>query len=110
MAFGFVERHCRFSEGRHNMTKAHFQIFVAGHSPRSDRAIANLRRLCTEKLKGDYELEIIDVIQRPDLAEAEKILASPTLIKLLPLPRRRLVGDLSNVELVCEVLELTAPT
>ena len=88
------------------MEKIHFQLYVAGNTPRADRAVANLRRLCAAKFEGQCEIEIIDVLQRPDLAEQEKIIATPTLIKLAPMPRRRLVGDLSNVELVCEMLGL----
>jgi circadian clock protein KaiB len=63
-------------------------------------AIANLRRICDEDLGGNYTLEIIDVLEHPELAESERILATPTLIKQLPPPLRRVIGDLSNKEKV----------
>ncbi|MDB4900539.1 MAG: kaiB [Gemmatimonadetes bacterium] len=69
-------------------------------SSRTGTAIANLRRICEQELEGQYELEIIDVLEFPDLAEDEKILATPTLIKSLPLPLRRVIGDLSDTEKV----------
>ena len=69
-------------------------------------AIANLRRICDEELHGEYQLEIIDVLERPQLAEDDKILATPTLIKQLPPPLRRVIGDLSNKEKVLLGLEV----
>lgn len=75
-------------------------------SSRTATAIANLRRICEQELEGQYDLEIIDVLEHPDLAEDEKILATPTLIKSLPLPLRRVIGDLSNTEKVLLGLEV----
>ena len=75
-------------------------MFVTGASSRTGTAIANLRRICDQELGGQYDLEIIDVQEFPDLAEDEKILATPTLIKSLPLPLRRVIGDLSDTEKV----------
>jgi circadian clock protein KaiB len=72
------------------------KLYITGRSPRAERAIANLRRLCQEELEGCYELEIIDVLEHPQLAEDERILATPTLIKQLPPPLRRVIGDLSD--------------
>ena len=69
---------------------------MTGASSRTAPAIANLRRICEEELQGRYDLEIIDVQEYPDIAEDEKILATPTLIKTLPLPLRRVIGDLSD--------------
>jgi circadian clock protein KaiB len=69
---------------------------VTGRTPRAERAIANLRQICDTDLRGEYELEIIDVLEHPQLAEDEKILATPTLIKRLPPPLRRVIGDLSD--------------
>ena len=69
-------------------------------------AISNLRRICEKELEGQYDLEIIDVLQYPDLAEDEKILATPTLIKSLPLPLRRVIGDLSDTDKVLLGLEV----
>ncbi len=72
------------------------KLYITGRSPRAELAIANLRRLCTEELAGCYEIEIIDVLEHPQLAEDDRILATPTLIKQLPPPLRRVIGDLSN--------------
>ena len=82
------------------------RLFVTGASSRTGTAIANLRRICEQELAGQYELEIIDVLEHPELAEDEKILATPTLIKSLPLPLRRVIGDLSNTEKVLLGLEV----
>jgi len=79
---------------------------VTGTSSRTGTAIANLRRICEQELGGQYDLEIIDVLQFPDVAEEEKILATPTLIKSLPLPLRRVIGDLSDKEKVLLGLEV----
>jgi circadian clock protein KaiB len=73
---------------------------VTGKTARAEQAIANLRRICEEDLHGQYDLKIIDVLQKPQLAEDEKILATPTLIKSLPPPLRRVIGDLSDKERV----------
>lgn len=73
---------------------------MTGKTPRAEKAIANLRRICEEDLKGQYELHIIDVLENPQLAEDEKILATPTLIKRLPPPLRRVIGDLSDKDKV----------
>jgi circadian clock protein KaiB len=81
-------------------------LFVTGASARTRTAIANLRRICEQELEGRYELEIIDVLEFPELAEDEKILATPTLIKSLPLPLRRVIGDLSDTEKVLWGLEV----
>jgi circadian clock protein KaiB len=72
------------------------KLYITGQSPRAALAIANLRRLCKEELDGCYEIEIIDVLEHPELAETDRILATPTLIKQLPPPLRRVIGDLSN--------------
>ncbi len=82
------------------------RLFVTGTTPRSIRAIANIRRICEERLKGRYELEVIDIYQRPTLAKTEQIIAAPTLVRLLPLPLRRLIGDLANTERVLMGLDI----
>jgi circadian clock protein KaiB len=82
------------------LSKYLLKLFVTGKTSRAELAIANLRRICEEELQGRYELEIIDVVENPQLAEDEKILATPTLIKHLPLPLRRVIGDLSDKERV----------
>jgi circadian clock protein KaiB len=81
-------------------------LYVTGTSPRAKIAIANLQRLCEHELEGQYELEIVDVLENPQRAEDEKILATPTLIKQLPLPLRRVIGDLSDKDKVLLGLEV----
>ena len=72
------------------------RLFVAGSSANSVRALMNLRRICDEHLDGQYSLEVVDLYQQPGLAKAEQIIAAPTLVKKLPRPPRKIVGDLSN--------------
>ena len=84
------------------------RLFVTGKTQRSELAIANLRRICESDLEGRYELTVIDVLERPQLAEDEKILATPTLVRELPPPLRRIIGDLSAGEKVLLGLDLTA--
>ena len=74
------------------------RLFVTGISPRSSRAIVNIRKGCEEHLKGRYELEVIDITENPALAKSEQILAAPTLVKKLPLPLRRFIGDMSETD------------
>jgi circadian clock protein KaiB len=78
------------------MERTTLRLYVAGNTIHSRRAIANLRDICREELDASYEIVIIDVLERPQLAEDERILATPTLIKQLPPPLRRVIGDLSN--------------
>ena len=82
------------------------KLYITGHTPKSDRAIANLQSLCEKELKDQFELDIIDVLENPQLAEDEKILATPTLIRELPTPLRRIIGDLSNTDKVLLGLDL----
>jgi circadian clock protein KaiB len=82
------------------------KLYVTGTSPRAELAVANLRRICDQELRGEYELQIIDVLEQPQLAEDEKILATPTLIKQLPPPLRRVIGDLSDKDKVLLGLEV----
>ncbi len=74
------------------------RLYVAGVTPKSQRAISNVKRLCEEHLKDRCELEIVDIYQQPKLAVGEQIVAVPTLIKKLPLPLRKVIGDLSDEE------------
>jgi circadian clock protein KaiB len=83
-----------------------FKLFVMGQSPRSQRAVANLRRICEEKIHEDYLLDVIDVLERPQAAEDARVLATPTLVMELPSPVRRVIGDLSDPEKVVAGLEL----
>ena len=82
-------------------------LYVTGQTERSDRAIANLRRICGEELGGRYEMRVVDTLERPELAEREKVLATPTLIKQLPPPIKRIIGDLSDTEKVLFGLDLS---
>lgn len=82
------------------------RMFISGVTPHSTRAIENIRRLCEENLKGRYELEVIDIYQQPEKARAEQIIAAPTLIKKLPLPLRRFIGDLSDFDKILVGIEI----
>jgi circadian clock protein KaiB len=86
------------------------RLYVAGQTPKSVRAISNIKRICEENLKGHYELEVIDLYQHPQLAQGEQIIAVPTLIKKLPLPLRRIIGDLSDTARVLVGLDLHSTT
>jgi len=80
--------------------KISLKLYITGLTPKSERAIANMQSICKNELDGRYELVVIDVLERPQLAEDEKILATPTLIKVLPPPLARVIGDLSDTEKV----------
>ena len=82
------------------------RLYVAGMTPRSARALANIKQICEEHLKGHYGLQVIDLYQQPVLAKGDQIIAVPTLIKKLPMPLRRLIGDLSDRERVLIGLDL----
>jgi len=82
------------------------KLYITGRTPKSEQSIANLRIILKRELDDEYELEVIDVLEKPQLAEDEKILATPTLIKKLPAPVRRLIGDLSDTEKVLLGLDL----
>ncbi len=74
------------------------RLYVTGMTPKSTRAITNVQKLCETYLAGRYELEVVDIYQQPKLAKGEQIIATPTLIKKLPLPLRKLIGDMSDTE------------
>jgi circadian clock protein KaiB len=82
------------------------RLFVTGMTPRSSRAIQNVRAICEGHLEGRYELEVIDIYQQPELAQSEQIIAAPTLLKQLPLPLRRIIGEMSNEDRVLMGLDL----
>ena len=82
------------------------RLYVTGSSLRSVRAISNIRKICDEHLKGCHDLEVVDISQHPLLAKSEQILAAPTLVKILPLPSRRFVGDMSQSERILQGLGL----
>ena len=82
------------------------RLFVTGMTSRSSRAVSNLKAICEEYLEGRYDLEVIDIYQQPVLTKGEQIIAAPTLIKKLPLPMRRIIGDMSNRDRVLLGLDL----
>ena len=87
-------------------TRYVLRLYITGSSPRSTRAVTNLKRICEEHLKGRYDLEVIDIYQQPRLAAGEQVIAAPTLIKKLPEPLRHLIGDMSNTDQVLFGLDL----
>ncbi len=86
------------------------RLFLTGSTPRSTRAIRNIKAICEEKLPGRYQLEVIDIYQHPELAGSEQILVAPTLVKKLPTPVRKLIGDLSDIERVLVGLDILPRT
>jgi circadian clock protein KaiB len=82
------------------------RLYVTGANPSSTRAIANIRSICQKHLRGKYDLQVIDLYQHPRIAKDEQIIAAPTLIKKLPNPSRRFVGDMSNLETILAGLSL----
>jgi circadian clock protein KaiB len=83
------------------------KLYITGETANSQKALGNLKKLLENELKGMYELKVIDVLKNPQLAEADKILATPTLSRVLPLPIRRIIGDLSEKDKVLLGLDLT---
>ena len=82
------------------------RLYIAGQTPRSVAALANLKEICEEHLAGRYTLQVVDLLENPQLARGDQILAIPTLVRKLPLPMRRIIGDLSNTERVLVGLDL----
>jgi circadian clock protein KaiB len=84
----------------------HLTLFVAGQTPKSLEAYANLKKICEGYLEGRYEIEVIDLTKHPELAIEHQILALPTLIRKLPVPMRKLIGNLSNIEKTLVAMEI----
>ncbi len=84
----------------------HLRLYVAGQTPRSLAALANLKKICEEHLAGKYTIEVIDLLKNPQLAQGDQILALPTLVRKLPPPMRKIIGDISNVERVLVGLDI----
>ena len=84
----------------------HLRLYVAGQTPKSVLAFRNLKQMCEEHLEGRYEIEIIDLVENPQLAAGDQILAVPTLVRRLPEPIKKIIGDLSNTERVLVGLDL----
>jgi circadian clock protein KaiB len=82
------------------------RLYVAGQTPKSVAALANLKRFCEEHLAGKYKIEVVDLVENPKLARSDQILAIPTLVRRLPEPIRKIIGDLSNTERVLVGLEI----
>lgn len=82
------------------------RLYVAGQTPKSLTAFANLKKICEEHLAGQYEIEIVDLLENPQLARGDQILAIPTLVRKLPEPIKKIIGDLSNTERVLVGLDL----
>lgn len=82
------------------------KLFVSGMTPNSMRAIRNIREICRNHLKDDYQLEIVDIYQQPELGRREQIVAAPTLVKKLPAPLRKFIGDLSDTEKIVVGLDV----
>jgi circadian clock protein KaiB len=91
------------------MSKYILRLFISGRTTQSDIALGNLRRICEHDLGGEYELEVVDVLARPGVAEEERILATPMLVRVSPAPARRIAGDLSDREKVLYELGLPIP-
>jgi circadian clock protein KaiB len=83
------------------------RLYVAGQTPKSLAALSNLKKICDEHLNGRYKIEVIDLVKNPQLAQGDQILAIPTLVKKLPTPVRKIIGDLSNTDRVLVGLDLS---
>jgi len=86
------------------------RLYVAGQTPKSLAALANLKRICDEHLKRECRIEVIDLVKNPQLAQGDQILAIPTLVRRVPAPLRKIIGDLSNVERVLVGLDIRGPS
>lgn len=89
--------------------KFHLKLYVAGQTPKSIRAMDNLKKICEEHIKEGYNIEIIDLVKNPQLAKGDEIFAVPTLVRQLPRPIRKIIGDLSNTEKALVGLQIKIP-
>ncbi len=96
----------RKAEAEPRRAEWELRLYVAGQTARSVAALGNLERICEEHLKGKYRIEVIDVLRKPQLAQGDQILALPTLVRKLPEPMKKIIGDLSNEERVLVGLDL----
>ena len=94
------------SDGQGPASRWNLRLYVAGQTPRSITAFRNLKNICEEYLKGQYHIEVIDLMENPTLARGDQILAVPTLVRKLPQPIRKIIGDLSNTERVLVGLDI----
>ena len=100
-AESFMEEAAAQDDGRYVL-----RLYITGHTPISTKAIVRIRKICEEHLQGRYDLEVVDISLNPELAAGEQIIAAPTLIKKLPLPLRRFIGDMSQTERILLGLDL----
>lgn len=96
----------KISRSRNPKKTMELRLYVAGQTPKSVAAFANLKKICEEHLPGQYEIEVIDLLKQPQLAAGDQILAIPTLVRKLPEPVKKIIGDLSNIERVLVGLDL----
>ena len=88
--------------------KYHLRLYVAGNTPKSSRAISNLKAICEEHLPDRYDLTVVDLYEQPERAKEDQIMVAPTLVRQLPLPVRRIIGDLSQLDRVLAALDLAS--
>ena len=93
-------------ESTNSREQWNLRLYVAGQTPKSLAAFANLKKVCEEHLAGQYEIEVVDLLVNPQLARGDQIVAIPTLVRKLPEPMRRIIGDMSNTERVLVGLDL----
>jgi circadian clock protein KaiB len=93
----------------HSAERYQLRLFVTGTTPRSDRAIRNIRAICEDNLQGRYDLEVVDIYQHPERIKPEQIIVTPTLVRECPLPPRRMIGDLSDTARVLAGLDIVMP-
>jgi circadian clock protein KaiB len=98
--------HMADSDGHEASSRWNLRLYVAGQTPRSLAAFQNLKNICEEYLKGKYHIEVVDLMENPTLARGDQILAIPTLVRKLPQPIRKIIGDLSNTERVLVGLDI----
>ena len=98
------------SEGTRDAEKWELRLYVAGQTPRSIAAFANLKKICEENLAGKYTIEVVDLTKNPQLAKGDQIFALPTLVRKLPEPMKKIIGDLSNTERVLVGLDIRPRT
>ena len=103
------DRYADLDEDLAEADKVLLRLYIAGQSPRSVRAMENLRRVCQEHLAGRYRVEVIDLLENPSLARGDEIVAVPTLVRTLPAPIRKIIGDLSDTDRVLVGLQLRSP-
>lgn len=93
-----------------NPTPVTLRLYIAGQTPKSLTALANLKRICEQHMDGDYRIDVVDLMANPQLAATDQILAIPTLVRKLPEPMRKIIGDLSSTQRVLIALELSEQT